>query len=41
MAVLGHSDPRISLEYYMLAQTLDASHKVNAALQDLRGRLAQ
>jgi site-specific recombinase XerD len=41
MAVLGHSDPRISLEYYMLAHTLDASRKVNAALQDLRGRLAQ
>lgn len=39
MAVLGHSDPRISLEYYMLAQTLDASRKVNAALEDLRSRL--
>jgi integrase len=39
MAVLGHGDPRVSLEYYMLAQTLDASRKVNAALADLRGRL--
>lgn len=41
MAVLGHSDPRISLEYYMLARSLDASRMVNAALEDLRGRLDQ
>ena len=39
MAVLGHSNPRVSLEYYMLARTLDASRKMNAALADLRGRL--
>ena len=39
MAVLGHADPRTSVEYYVLARTVDAAREAGASLKSVHAQL--